>query len=131
MNVERPDCPVQVAVAVVRRGDQFLIGKRPDGTPLEGYWEFPGGKLQPGESAEEAAVRECLEETGVRVKVDGRYPDATYDYPHATICLHFLACTPLDSSHRLPDRFRWVPDVELNRYRFPPANAALLMLLAG
>lgn len=55
--------PQSIAIAVVQRGEQFLIGQRPLGVALAGLWEFPGGKVLPGESPEAAAVRECQEET--------------------------------------------------------------------
>lgn len=57
--------PTPIAIAVVQHADQFLIGQRPAGLVLSGYWEFPGGKIQLGETPEAAAVRECLEETGL------------------------------------------------------------------
>jgi 8-oxo-dGTP diphosphatase len=119
------DC-VEIAVAVVRNHRQFLVGLRPAGASLAGYWEFPGGKIQVGETPEQAAVRECLEETGLPVRAAGRYPDATHEYSHATVHLHFIACTPFDILHCLPARFRWVTPEELPRYEFPPANAALI-----
>jgi mutator protein MutT len=56
---------VEIAVAVVEHQGRFLIGKRPDDAALGGYWEFPGGKVEQGESPADAAIRECLEETGV------------------------------------------------------------------
>jgi mutator protein MutT len=122
---------VEIAVAVVRSHRQFLIGLRPDGTALAGHWEFPGGKIQVGETPEQAAVRECLEETGLPVRPTGCYPDATHQYPHATVHVHFIACTPQDILHCLPARFRWVTPDELPRYKFPPANDALIQLLSA
>ncbi len=122
---------VEIAVAVVRRGSEFLIGLRPDGGTLPGYWEFPGGKVEAGETAEEAAIRECFEETGLAVRITGAYATAAHDYEHARLRLHFMACAPTAEPLYLPARFRWVPAMELSQYRFPPANAALLELLAA
>jgi 8-oxo-dGTP diphosphatase len=118
--------PVEIAIAVVERDGQMLIGLRGRGKPLAGLWEFPGGKLLEGESPEDAARRECWEETGVGVRITGRYPSVTYDYPHARVTLHFFACEVLDEPQSLPVHFRWVPRAELGKYSFPPANAALL-----
>ncbi len=120
---------VEIAIAVVERDGQFLIGLRPQGAPLAGYWEFPGGKIHSGESVNEAAVRECLEETGLQVRVLGRYPVADHDYSHAAVRLHFLECAVDSSSGQLPPRFRWVPATELANYTFPPANAPLIAQL--
>ncbi|MBI3839784.1 MAG: NUDIX domain-containing protein, partial [Planctomycetia bacterium] len=61
--------PVEIAVAVVEGDGKFLIGQRETGVPLAGLWEFPGGKVEPGEPAENAAIRECLEETGWLVRI--------------------------------------------------------------
>ena len=58
-----------IAIAVVEHEDRLLVGRRPAGVPLSGYCEFPGGKVKPNESSKEAAVRECLEETGLSVIV--------------------------------------------------------------
>ncbi len=75
MSAAEPLSPrVEIAIAVVERDGQFLIGLRPEGESLAGYWEFPGGKLDPGEQAADAARRECLEETGLEVRIVGDVP---------------------------------------------------------
>jgi mutator protein MutT len=122
----------EIAVAVVERDGKFLIGQRAEGSALAGYWEFPGGKLESGETPEGAAVRECLEETGVEVRVTGAYPTTSHDYDHAAVRLHFLACEVIGQQHAFPDRFRWVAARELDEYPFPAANRELLdLLIAG
>ncbi len=121
---------VEIAMAVVHRDGAFLIGLRAEGAPLAGYWEFPGGKVRAGETAEEAAVRECLEETGLEVRITGSYPSTRHDYAHANVALWFFAAAPCKQQKPLPDRFRWVPASELSNYQFPPANARLLERLA-
>jgi mutator protein MutT len=121
----------QIAVAVVEHRGRFLIGRREAGRPLEGYWEFPGGKMQSHETPAAAAVRECLEETGLLVRVVGDYAPAEYDYPHALVRLHFLACESAEQQRPLPPRFRWVSRAELSQFTFPPANARLLEELAA
>lgn len=122
---------VEVAIAVVEREGEFLVGLRPEGSALAGYWEFPGGKIESDETPAIAACRECLEETGWEVRVVGAYPTADHDYRHASMRVHFLACVPARQRGPLPPRFRWVPRGELCRYRFPEANAALLEQLAN
>ncbi len=133
MNLDESDATprVEIAVAVVQRAGRFLIGLRPADVVLGGYWEFPGGKIAPGETPQEAAIRECLEETGVEVRITGSYASVAHDYPHARVQLHFLACEPVEQHAALPPRFRWVSRTELGEYQFPPANAALLELIAS
>jgi 8-oxo-dGTP diphosphatase len=119
----------EIAIAVVARDGMFLIGERGAAAALAGFWEFPGGKLESGETPEATAVRECLEETGLCVRVTGAYPTTSHDYEHAIVRLHFLACEVIDQRRALPDRFRWVTARELGDYRFPPANRELLEIL--
>ena len=91
-----PDRPVvDVAVAVLVRADgAFLLTSRPQGKVYEGYWEFPGGKLEPGETVEQALQRELHEELGIRTGVIRRWREEMIDYPHALVRLHF--CKVLD-----------------------------------
>ena len=120
---------VRIAVAVVEHDGQFLVGQRPDGVALAGYWEFPGGKILAGESAEAAAVRECLEETVLAVRIVGSYPTALHAYDHGRLELNFFACRPLDLTTTPQAPFRWIPRADLGRFRFPPANAELISIL--
>jgi 8-oxo-dGTP diphosphatase len=124
-----PSRPVEIALAVVRRADQVLIGPRPQGTFLAGLWEFPGGKVQPQESPEEAAVRECREETGMEIELRGQLATVENEYAHGRVRLEFFAAEPLDPSQRPAAPFRWVPIADLARFRFPPANRAVLKSL--
>ena len=123
-----------VSIAVVQHAGRFLIGRRPEGVPLAGLWEFPGGKIQPGESAQQAAARECEEEAGLAVFVaapdpDAHYNDIVHQYDHGSVRLHFFACTPLDPEAQPKPPFRWVAALELADYEFPVANAALIDFL--
>ncbi|WP_425616521.1 (deoxy)nucleoside triphosphate pyrophosphohydrolase [Anatilimnocola sp. NA78] len=121
----------QIAIAVVQYNDRFLIGQRPEGVALAGLWEFPGGKIHPGETAEDAAVRECLEETGLVVEPLFPYPQHQHAYAHATVQLHFIACRPADAAAIPLAPFRWVPRSELNQHEFPAGNAELLKQLTA
>ena len=120
----------QIAIAVVEHEGGFLVGRRPANVPLAGLWEFPGGKLQTGETAEVAAARECLEETGVAVQVAAEYPAVEHDYAHDRIELHFFHCTPIDPIRPPREPFRWIRRAELAALEFPAANRAILDRLA-
>jgi 8-oxo-dGTP diphosphatase len=123
------DRAVPIAVAVVEHDDRFLIGQRPPGVVLAGFWEFPGGKIYEGESAEDAAVRECREETGIEIEALGTYGERLQMYDHGAVHLHFVACRPRDSLQSPCSPFRWVERLYLNGYQFPAANEELLSLL--
>jgi 8-oxo-dGTP diphosphatase len=82
--------PVDVAVGVLIAPDgQFLLTSRPEGKVYAGYWEFPGGKLEPGETVEDALRRELTEELGVRIGPVQPWKTEIVDYPHARVRLHF------------------------------------------
>lgn len=82
--------PVDVAVGVLIDADgRFLLTSRPDGKPYPGYWEFPGGKIEPGEGIEAALRRELHEELGIAIGAVRRWRDELVDYPHALVRLHF------------------------------------------
>ncbi|MBI2826904.1 MAG: (deoxy)nucleoside triphosphate pyrophosphohydrolase [Planctomycetia bacterium] len=122
----------RVAVAVVEDHGRFLIGQRPPGIPLAGLWEFPGGKIRPGETPEEAAERECLEETGVAVRACGAYPTVVEQYAHGRVEVSFIACRmERDPAPPVCPPFLWVAAADLRRYEFPSANTALLRRLTG
>jgi 8-oxo-dGTP diphosphatase len=81
---------IDVAVGVLVRDDgSFLLTSRPAGKPYAGYWEFPGGKLEPGESVETALARELHEELGIAISAIQPWRVNEFDYPHALVRLHF------------------------------------------
>ena len=122
--------PTPIAIAVVEHDGCFLVGRRPPGVPLAGLWEFPGGRIEPGETPEAAAVRECLEETGLHVEPRFRYPNQQYDYSHDRVELHFIACQPAENTTLLPGgRFQWIARSELLTLEFPAGNRNLLQIL--
>ena len=122
--------PTRIAIAVVvDNEDRVLIGRRPEGVPLAGLWEYPGGKMEPGETPEMAAKRECLEETGLTVAPHRRYPPEVHEYEHGAVELNFVRCLPQDFSFEPRGGYRWVPIQELNRYEFPSGNRRMIELL--
>jgi mutator protein MutT len=115
-----------IAIAVVRHQGRYLVGRRPEGAPLAGLWEFPGGKAEPEESLEAAAVRECLEEAGLEVAVTGEFPPVAHTYAHGVVELHFFACQLVGPSQEPRAPFRWVDGSELGRLEFPAANREMV-----
>ena len=86
--IDRP--VVDVAVGVLMQTDgQFLLTSRPEGKVYAGYWEFPGGKLEAGETVEEALRRELQEELGIVIGAAQIWKTQMVDYPHALVRLHF------------------------------------------
>lgn len=83
--------PIDVAVGILmRENGDVLLGKRPEGKPYAGYWEFPGGKVESGESIETALKREFVEELDVTILSQEPWCCVQYVYPHAHVRLHFF-----------------------------------------
>jgi mutator protein MutT len=123
-----------VTAAVVRRDGQVLIARRLPSGPRGGLWEFPGGKVEPGESPEEALRRELREELGVAVEVGPLLMRVDHDYPDRAIRLVAYDCTlaagdpePLECAE-----VSWVAPAELVTYPLAPADEPIReRLLAG
>ena len=97
----RPMTEVAVGVLIRPSDGAFLLTSRPVGKPYAGYWEFPGGKLEAGESVVEALERELLEEIGIRALDAVPWKQEVFDYPHALVRLHFCKVT------------QWLGDIEM------------------
>jgi len=121
---------IVVTAAVIETGGAYLVTRRQLGVHLEGYWEFPGGKCDPGESLEDCLRRELREELGTDAVVGNEIFMTSHDYPERSVELHFLACeltgepTPL-----LGQEMRWVMRKDLRSLQFPPADNDLIALL--
>ena len=89
---------VEVAAAVMLRADsrEFLLAQRPEGKVYAGYWEFPGGKVEPGETVRQALIRELQEELGITVTACSPWLTRQFTYPHATVRLNFWRVTAWD-----------------------------------
>ena len=122
---------VEVVAAVIERDSRYLITRRLEGTHLAGLWEFPGGKLLPGEQPEDALRRELKEELGVEVAVGELIQMVDWAYPEKSVRLLFFRCalagepTPLEGQE-----MRWVAAADLRSYNFPDADATLIARLS-
>lgn len=114
---------IQVAGAVIVDNGRVLCTQRGPGS-LEGRWEFPGGKLEPGESAEDALVREIREELGCTVRVGARVVSTEHEYNFAVIVLTTFYCSLVDGEPRLSEHtdFIWLPPAELASLNWAPAD---------
>ena len=122
---------IVVTAAVIERGGAYLVTRRPSGVHLEGYWEFPGGKCEPGEDHETCLRREIEEELGVDVRVGRQIFEVAHEYPDRAVELHFFECELLgEPVARLGQEMRWVGPGDLAALEFPPADAELIKLLA-
>ena len=125
----RRELPHQpIAVAVVHRGDRILIGRRPTEGLLGGLWEFPGGKIEPGETPEAAAARELREEMCIEVVIGRQVAVVPFAYSHFRITLHAFeaAWTAGEPCGRAVSDWKWVLSDELRSYAFPAANRPIL-----
>jgi len=116
--------PVIVAAAVIIRDGRVLLTRRGEGQHLAGMWEFPGGKLEAGESPEEALLRECQEECGIEVEVAEILEVTHHWYPEKEVLLLFYRCELRagEVRHLQVADHAWVAPRDLDDYPLPPAD---------
>ena len=119
---------IEVAAALIFDSDRLLIAQRPPGVHLEGLWEFPGGKREPGETYEACLLREIREELGCEVLVGPMLHEAEHAYPEKCVRIRFFQCQlvsgvpePLECA-----ALRWVSPDSLGQFQFPEADQALI-----
>ena len=121
---------IAVVAAVIEKDGRFLLTRRQPGVHLEGMWEFPGGKIDEGESHELALRREIREELSADVEVRDLVFEITHEYPERTIALYFYECTLVGEPRPLlGQEMRGVARQELRSLGFPPADAELITRL--
>ena len=127
----RDSNPVRVVAALIRAGDRFLLTQRLEDTHLGGLWEFPGGKVEEGESLETTLRREIQEELGVKVEVGRPYLEQTHQYPDRRVHLHFFECRILEGSPecRQAAALMWARPEEMAGLELPEANRELVRKL--
>jgi 8-oxo-dGTP diphosphatase len=121
---------VVVTAAVIERAGRLLVTRRLPGTHLEGYWEFPGGKCDAGESLEACLARELREELAVDAMVGSRILKTSHEYPERRVELHFFNCELAgDPVPQMSQEMQWVPRDALASLKLPPADDELVALL--
>lgn len=123
---------IVVTAAVIERDGAFLLTRRLDGTHLAGHWEFPGGKLDAGETLAACLAREIREELDAEIEVGPEILATAHDYPGRSIELRFFRCT-LRSEPRpaMGQEMRWVALRDLRSVQLPPADDELVRMLTG
>lgn len=123
----------EVVAALIWKGNQFMICQRPAHKARELLWEFVGGKVEPGETKEQALVRECWEELAVTVQVGEIFMEVTHEYPDLTVHLTLFHASIQEGTPQLLEHndIRWITVEEIDQYPFCPADEVILERLKG
>ena len=118
----------EVVAALIWDKNRFMICQRPAHKARGSLWEFVGGKVEPGESKEEALIRECREELGVTVEVGDVFMEVTHQYPDITVQLTLFSASiregvPQKLEHQ---DIRWITAEEIGKFSFCPADTEIL-----
>ena len=119
---------VEVVAALIRDGDRFMICQRPAHKARGLLWEFAGGKVEPGETKEEALIRECREELDITVSVGPLFMEVTHEYPDLTVHLSLFESAIAEGTPKLLEHndIRWITAEEIGRFAFCPADVEIL-----
>lgn len=120
---------VKVVVAILKKEDKILIAKKREGKPLAGLWEFPGGKIEEGETPEESIIRELMEEMNIKVRVNEYVGESIYDYGDGKIIsLKGFTAEIIEGNIKLTDHdeYKWVTLEEIYNYKVAPADIPLI-----
>ncbi|GMV98745.1 MAG: hypothetical protein AMXMBFR83_30930 [Phycisphaerae bacterium] len=125
------DGHTHVSLALIRGSKGWLVSRRAGGRIFAGLWEFPGGKMEPGETPEQAAVRETAEETGLRIEPVEVMGQLWSSAAGGNVTLHLVRCRTVDVEQAVPrdpavTQVRWVSFEELAELPMPPINAAII-----
>lgn len=118
----------EVVAALIWKENQFLICQRPAHKGCGLLWEFPGGKVEPGETGEQALIRECREELDVRLKVGREFMQVVHTYPDITVHLTLYCAEIAEGDPKLLEHadMRWIDTSEITEYLFCPADVEIL-----
>ena len=118
----------KVVAALIWDKDKFMICQRPTSKARGLLWEFVGGKVEPGETKEQALIRECREELAITVAPDDIFTEVDHVYPDITIHLTLFNCTIEEGVPQLLEHndLRWITTYEISQYQFCPADTEIL-----
>lgn len=118
----------EVVAALIWDGDRFLACQRPANKARGLLWEFVGGKVEPGETREQALIRECREELAITVRVDDIFMEVTHEYPDLTVHLALFHAAIADGTPQMLEHndLRWVTIQEMDELAFCPADEVIL-----
>ena len=120
---------IEVVGAIIKDGDRYLVGQRAAHKAQGGLWEFMGGKIEPGETPEQALARECREELSLEIENEHIIDSVVHEYPEKTIRLTLIECMPKVGSLPRPNEhqdIRWVTREEMEVLDFAPADHDLI-----
>ena len=119
---------VEVVAGLIWRGNRFMICQRPENKARALLWEFVGGKVEKGESAEDALIRECKEELDIVVKPIDVFCDVTHVYPDITVHLTLYNAEILEGEPKMLEHndLKWITPDEIDQYEFCPADVEIL-----
>ncbi|MEO0410662.1 MAG: 8-oxo-dGTP diphosphatase MutT [Pseudomonadota bacterium] len=121
------------AVALFDRDERVLLAQRPEGKSLAGYWEFPGGKIEPGETPEAALTRELKEELDIEACLECYQPFsfASHSYPDFHLLMPLFLCRRWEGVAKPQEGqvLKWVKIKDLRSYKLPPADLPLVAML--
>ena len=122
---------IEVVAAVIRKGDKIFATQRGYGD-WKDWWEFPGGKMEPGETREEVLVREIREELSAEISIDKFLCTVEYDYPAFHLTLHCFLCSLVSGALQLNEHesARWLDRDAIGSVGWLPADESLLPLIA-
>ena len=123
---------IEVVGAIIKDGDRYLVGQRAANKSQGGLWEFMGGKIEPGETPEQALARECREELDLEIENERVIDSVVHEYPEKTIRLTLIECTPKMGS--IPkalehQQIQWVTPDDMPALAFCPADMDLIKRL--
>ena len=129
--MERGEHMTEVVAALIWQGERFMICQRPAHTARGMLWEFVGGKVEPGESKEQALVRECREELAVEVAVGDIFLEVTHTYPDITVHLTLFHASIVQGVPQKLEHndIRYITVDEIPKYEFCPADEVILQKL--
>lgn len=127
-----PKLHIQVACAIIHKDGLILAAQRPATASLPLKWEFPGGKLEPGETAEECLLRELREELGISVRICQGLEPLTHTYPDLTVTLYPFHCDQVEGDLTLHEHQAacWLPPDRLHTLDWAEADLPLIATLA-